>query len=158
MKNIMNGYKNYRKSGGTTDIDRLEFCKVTNDFNKHLMSLVMGGDEVKLPERMGSIKIVGKKIETEFDEELGRITNQQIDFGESNKLWARCPECKENKQMVYHLNEHTNGVRYKIFWSRDRMMVENKTFYTMIFTRSNKRAVSQLIQQGKEYYIEPTKY
>lgn len=158
MNNIMKSYKNYRASGGGVEIDRLEYCRIISDFNKHLMNLVLEGNEVKLPERLGSIEVKGRIVVTKFDEELGRISNQQPDYGETNKLWARCPECKERKQMVYHENEHSNGARYKFFWSKERMLVDHKLFYTMVFTRTNKRAVSKLIKEGKEYYIEPTKY
>ena len=158
MKNILSSYKYFREIGGSTSTTRQDLCKVANDFNKHIMDLVLEGNEVKLPERLGVISVRGKKIETKFDEELGRISNQSIDFGETNKMWKKHPELKEKKQVVYHLNEHTNGVRYKYFWSRDRVLVENKMFYTMIFTRANKRRVSALIQGGKEYYIEPKKY
>jgi hypothetical protein len=158
MKNILSSYKQYREAGGTTEVKRVEFCRVANDFNKHMIGLVFEGNEVKVPERLGTIIVKGKKVETEFDEELGRISNQSIDFGETNKLWAKCPDCEERKQMVYHLNEHTNGVRYRYFWSRDRVLVENKMFYTMRFTRANKRGLSKLIKSGTEFYIEPKKY
>jgi len=151
-------YKYYRQAGGGAEVDRKTFCKITNKFNKFIMSLVFEGDEVKLPEKLGTISVKGKKIKTEFDEELGRIVNQAPDYQETKKLWAKCPECEANKQMVYHLNEHSDGNRYKFFWSKERMIVENKMFYTMIFTRTNKRHVSQLIQDGKDYYVEPVKY
>lgn len=144
--------------GGSSKVDRLTFCRIANEFNKDIMALVQDGDTVKLPEKMGAIFVRGKKVVTEYDEELGRISNQSIDFGETNKLWARCPECKEKKLRVYHENEHSDGVRYRYFWSKDRMAVENKLFYTMVFTRHNKRTLAAMIKQGKEYYVEPEKY
>jgi phage FluMu protein Com len=158
MKNILDSYKNFRKSGGEVIVTRKDFCKIVNEFNKHIMEFVLKGDEVKLPEKIGTISVKGKKVKTKFDEDIGRISNQAVDYGETNKLWSRCPECKERKQVVYHLNEHTNGIRYKFFWSRDRVLIENKSFYSMIFTRTNKRKLSHLIQNGKEFYVEATKY
>ena len=159
MKNILSSYKNYRKSGGTTNVGRLEFCRIINAFNKHIMLLINEGHEVKLPEKMGTLSVKGKKIETKYDEDLNRIINQSIDYGETNKLWARCPECQKNKQVIYHLNEHSDGIRYKFFWSKEKMIVENKLFYTMVFTRSNKRTLSNLItEHGRSYYVEPKKY
>jgi len=158
MNNILSSYKYYRSAGGGLEVNRKDFCKIVNEFNKHIMQFVFDGDEVKLPEKMGTISVKGKKIKTEFDEELGRITNQAVDYQETNKLWAKCPECQKKKQMVYHLNEHSDGIRYKFFWSKERMIVEYKLFYTMIFTRTNKRHLSQLIQKGQEFYVEPTKF
>lgn len=158
MKNILSSYKTFRELGGPVSVTRGEVCKVANDFNKFILELVTEGDEVRLPEKMGTISVKGKKIVTEFDAELGRISNQAVDHGETKKLWARCPECKDRKQMVYHLNEHSDGIRYKYFWSKERMIVANKLFYTMIFTRTNKRDLSALIQGGREFYVEPTKF
>ena len=158
MNNIFESYRYYRKDGGSLKINRSVFCKIVNEFNKHIMEHVFNGDEVKLPEKMGTLYVVGKKVVPKFDEELGRINNQAVDYGETNKLWAKCPECKERKEVIYHFNEHTEHVRYKFFWSKERMIVKNKTFYTMVFTRSNKRHLSQLIQNGKEYYVAPKKY
>lgn len=151
-------YRHYREAGGSAEVDRKDFCKITNAFNKFIMELIFDGDEVKLPEKLGTISVKGKKIKTKFDEDLGRISNQAVDYQGTKDLWKRCPECEQNKQMVYHLNEHSDGIRYKFFWSKERMIVENKIFYTMIFTRSNKRHLSQLIQGGKDYYVQPTTY
>jgi len=158
MNRILASYKQYRAQGGSLDVARPQYCKIMNEFNKHIMELVFEGNEVKLPEKMGVLSVRGKKSIPKYNEELGRIDNQAVDYGETNKLWDKCPECKERKQMVYHLNEHTNNIRYRFFWSKERMIVENKIFYTMVFTRANKRHVSQLIQQGKDYYVEPKKY
>ena len=106
MKNILSSYKNYRESGGPSTVKRKEFCKVVNAFNKYIMELVWEGHELKLPEKMGTLSVRGKNIETKYDEELERIDNQAVDYGETKKLWAKCPECKEKKQVIYHLNEH----------------------------------------------------
>jgi nucleoid DNA-binding protein len=158
MSNILASYKHYKKAEKNTQVDRKNFCKIVNAFNKHIMEFVFEGHTVKLPEKMGTLSVVGKKIVPRYNEELERIDNQAVDYKETKKLWAKCPECKENKKVVYHLNEHTNNVRYRFFWSKEKMIVENKFFYTMVFTRGNKRHLSQLIQNGKEYYVIPKIY
>ena len=157
MNEILASYKHYRAAGGGLEVNRQDFSKIVNEFNKHIMEIVFEGDDVKLPEKMGTLSVRGRKVVPRYNEELKRIDNQAIDYGETNKLWAKCPECKENKQVVYHLNEHTNHNRYRFNWSKERMIVENKLFYSMIFTRDNKRHVSNLIQGGKDYYVEPEK-
>jgi len=153
MKTVRTSYKKY-KEASEDPVDKSLYAKINNDFGKFIMEQVFEGQEVKLPARMGTISIKGRKIPIKYDEE-GRLKGFAPDYKATNELWKRCPECKEKKQMVYHLNEHTNRVRYKFFWSKDRMLVENKTFYTMVFTRTNKRRLAKLINQGKEYYVEP---
>ena len=155
MKNIRDSYKNYKEKSSEPILIN-DFAKVVNDFNKFLISKVFEGYEVKLPARMGTISIKGKKTKIKFDEQ-GRLTGQAPDYKSTKDLWEKCPECKERKQLVFHLNEHTNGIRYKFFWSKERMLVENKTFYSIILTRTNKRFLSNLIKKGKEFYVEPNK-
>lgn len=156
MNNVRYSYKYYKESS-ENPIPLKQYAKVINDFTKFTMACIFEGREIKLPARMGTVSIKGRKVEPKLDEN-GNIMNQAPDYKATNKLWKECPECKENKQLVFHLNEHTEGIRYKFFWSKARMLVENKMFYTMIFTRTNKRFLSKLIAEGKEYYVEPIKY
>lgn len=156
MKNIRSSHKNYKEIS-EDPIDISTYCKIVNDFNKFIMANVFNGNEVVLPSRLGTLSIKGKKVDIKFDEK-GRLKGHAPDYQATKELWEKCPECKENKQMVFHLNEHTNGIRYKFFWSKNRVLVENKTFYNMIFTRTNKRLLSKLIKDGREYYVEPKTY
>jgi hypothetical protein len=155
MKGIRDGYKYYKAKGHSTlSVD--EYAKVMNTWQMYIRDLIFEGNEVKLPSKMGIIKVSGKRVPIKFDED-GKLKGQSPDWAETKKLWANKPEAKENKQMIYHLNEHTDGVRYKFKWSKERMIVTNKYYYTMIFSRLNKRKLSVLIQDGMEYYVEPNK-
>lgn len=156
MKSIRDSYKSY-KSKSDNPVSVKDFAKINNDFNKFIMANLFAGEELKLPARMGTISIKGKKTKIKFDEE-GRLKGYAPDYKATKELWKKCPECKEKKQLVFHLNEHTNGIRYKFFWSKERVLVENKTFYTLVFTRTNKRFLASLIQEGKEFYVEPNTY
>lgn len=156
MKNTRSSYPIY-KSNSENPIDLSEFARVNNDFNKFIMANILVGKEIKLPAKMGVVFVKGKKVKIKFDEQ-GNLKGFAPDYQATKELWANCPECAEKKQLVFHLNEHTNNVRYKFFWSRDRMLVENKSFYTMIFTRTNKRILADLIKKGKEYFVELNNY
>lgn len=155
MKNIRSSYKYYRDKG-YDDLHINDFAKIVNEFNKFIAGKIFDGQEVKLPLKMGIVSVKGKKVALKFDED-GNIDSKNLDYKATNDLWNRCPECKERKQKVFHLNEHTNSVRYKFFWSKERMIVKNKMFYDMVFTRTNKRNLAHLIFAGKEFYVEPIK-
>ena len=75
------------------------------------------------------------------------------DWVKTKELWESDKEAKKNKQLVYHFNEETNGIRYKFAWSKNRVLVSNKTLYNLRMTRSNKRELSKLVREGKEYLI-----
>jgi hypothetical protein len=75
-------------------------------------------------------------------------------WAKTKELWDKNPEAKATKKIVYCLNEETDGVVYKLHWSKNRVPIENKLYYNFILTRANKRAIHQSIKQGKEYLIK----
>lgn len=150
-KNIRSSYKSYC-GVSDTPIDIKRYITIANDFNKYLTDQVLKGFEVVLPARLGVLSIQGIKQVIRFDVEGNPILPP--DWVKTKALWERSPDAKERKQLVYHTNDHTNGVRYKYFWSKKRVLVENKTLYSLRMTRANKRAVNSEINKGKEYFVQ----
>ena len=67
--------------------------------------------------------------ESQFDENGNPILPPN--WAKTKELWEKNPEAKAKKQLVYCTNDHTNGIRYKIIWSKRRVLVENKTLYSL---------------------------
>lgn len=150
--NIRDSYNTYNLLSDKP-ISVMEYCKILNGFFKFLFSLVLEGHEVKLPQSMGSMYIRGIKAKISVGED-GRIRGAAYDWKETNALWERCPECKERKQYVYHLNEHTNGLRYSLKWFKSKISAENIHLYSFQLAKPNKRDITRLIKSGKEYNTE----
>lgn len=148
--NISKSYKTYKRDSNEP-IELTNYLKIANGFMKHLYNVLVDKGEVRIPERLGVIKIIGRK--TKIRVEDGVIKGLVPDWKSTKELWDRDPESKENKQLVYHFNELTDGIRYKFLWSRRRVLVSNKSLYDLKMTRANKRNLSKLIQEGKEYLI-----
>lgn len=127
----------------------IEICK---RFMKFLFSELLDKGEITIPERLGKLLIFGKKIKVVIED--NQIKGLAPDWAETKKLWEKDLEARQNKQLVYHFNEDTNGVRYKIFWSKNRVLVSNKTLYNLRMTRTNKRTLASLVKEGKEYLIK----
>lgn len=134
-------------------IDTKEFRRIVNGFHQFLADKIIAGETVRLPERLGEIKIVGRKVTPKIDPETGNVIGLAPDWGETRKLWEKCPQCEEEKQLVYHLNEHTNGIRYKVVWSKIGVFLHNRDFYAFTAVRSLKRTLKKAIDEGKEYFI-----
>lgn len=122
--------------------------KVWDAVTRKIQEEVLSGGEVKLPGRMGTLSIRGKKTPF-FPDGAHRYRN--INWKETNKLWEECPECKENKQFVFYLNEHSDRVYYKWFWSKHKMYVSNRHLYRFVPAHTLKKRLSSLIFAGKEY-------
>lgn len=128
------------------------YCKIANAYNKFLIDKVFAGEEVTLPARMGTLMIVGRKINIQFYENGN--PNLSINWRKTFELWNTNDEARARKQEVYDTNEHSGGVRYKFLWSKFRVAIENKSIYNLRMTRTNKRRLWQAIMNGTEYYVK----
>jgi|TARA_R100001377_G_scaffold85310_2_gene71539 hypothetical protein len=153
MTNIRDSYKLYKESVDNP-VDIKTYVKLSGLYNKFLMNKVLEGETVTLPCRLGNIYVAGRKQKVRFDED-GNVQGLAPDWVGTKKLWESNPEAKEKKQLLYHLNAHTDNVRYKYVWSKKDVLVKNKTLYSLRLTRTNKRAVHKRIIEGQQYI---TKY
>lgn len=149
MKNLRESYKLYKQSV-ENPIDIKTYLILAADYNKFLIDKVLEGKEVTLPSRMGTLSILGKEQQIKFDEE-GKVKGLAPDWVRTKELWELNPQAKAEKKLLYHMNSHTDNVRYKFLWSKKNVLVENKTLYSLRLTRTNKRAVHQKILEGAQY-------
>lgn len=153
MKKFYNSRDSYTiyKNMSKNPVDISKYVNIVNSFMKFLIAYLLTKGEIILPERLGTLQILGKKVKVKIED--GKIKGLAPDWVKTKKLWEENKEAKDNKTLVYHFNEQTNGVRYRFFWSKNRVLVSNKTLYNLKMTRTNKRALSDLVKNGKEYLI-----
>ena len=149
QKNLRDSYKLYKQEV-KNPVDVKTYVLLATMYNKFLMDKVLDGEEVTLPSRFGTLSIIGRKQKIQFDEE-GNVKGLAPDWVKTKKLWDSSPEAKKRKQLVYHTNEHTGNIRYKFLWSKSRVLITNKTLYSLQVTRQNKREVHKRVLEGKEY-------
>lgn len=133
-----------------------EFLDIVTGYAKYIMDRLLDGDTVQLPERLGTLEFSGIKVKPRLDED-GNIKGLSPDWKKTNELWNRCPECKEKKEFVYFFNEHSQGIRYKLRWSKKRVFVSNKEFYTFKLSFTNRKRFKDSILNGSEYLVETFK-
>lgn len=148
-KNVRDSYKLYKIST-TNPVDIKQYIIYANEYNKFLMNKVFEGNEITLPSRLGTLSIIGKKQKISFDEN-GKVKGLAPDWVKTKQLWDSNEFSKQKKQIVYHTNSHTDNTRYKFFWSKQRILIQNKILYALKMTRDNKRKVHFLIKEGKQY-------
>ena len=148
---LRHSYKFFLKNN-KSEVTKKEYCNIAEDFLKFISSKLLEGYTVKLPERLGYLYVMGRKIKPVIDKETGQIKGLAPDWRQTKEYWAKNPEAKDKKELLYFLNEHTQQIRYKLFWSKKRIFLNNKYIYSFRFTRANKRALAKLIKEGKEFY------
>ena len=149
--NIRSSYKTYKESV-STPVEEKQYLEIANGYMEFLIQKVLEGEEVTMPARLGTLFIQGVKKNLKFNKD--GIPLLPPNWAATKKLWDSNPDAKATKKIVYCLNEETDGVVYKLHWSKNRVPIENKLYYNFILTRANKRAIHQNILQGKEYLIK----
>lgn len=149
--NSKDSYSIYKKLS-TKPIELKVYLEIINKFFKFISYKLLNNGTCIFPERLGKLEVIGRKVNIRLED--NKIKGLAPDWIKTKELWSNDEEAKKNKQLVYYFNEHTNGIRYSIKWLKNRVLVENKTLYDLILTRTNKRNLSNLIKQGKEYLIK----
>ena len=125
-------YNNYDKR---KDVPYSIFKSVIDKLNQDILTTLYNGQDYVLPQLLGSVQIVKYKPKHYNSKSLS------IDFNESKKLDKR----------IYHLNEHSNGYKFRLYWSKLPFSFTNRYKYQLCFTRANKRKLAQLIFNNKDY-------
>lgn len=58
---------------------------------------------------------------------------------------------REYGKVIYHLNEHRNGYKYRLHWSKVPMTFADRYKYQLCLVRANKRKLAQLIFNKHDY-------
>ena len=106
-----------------------EMCKVILEY------VLMRSEGFKMPYGLGFIQIGKYKPKTFTPQSLS------VDYKAS----------KEYDKKIYHLNEHSDGNKYRLYWSKIPRTFPDRYKYTLSLVRQNKRKLAQLIFNKHDY-------
>jgi len=164
--NMRDGYKFYRQNH--QDADSKTYLEIVSGLMQLFMQKVLEGNDVKMGAKLGTIGVRGAKVEPIITEE-GEIRGIAPNWGETKKSWQKKAEDlgisyeefllkpRSERPLVYCFNEHSNFIKYKLVWYKANVIVRNKSYYGLGFSWHNRRALSKLIKEGKEYLVIPKK-
>lgn len=119
-------------------VDYKTYKDITSKFFKYLTEeLIENGKPVKIPVNLGTIEIVKSK-------KWFSAKRFSVDFKLTNELG----------KVIYHLNEHTDGFKFRCHWSKNNVNATNINKYRFVLTRANKRRLAQIIINKERDYIE----
>lgn len=131
---IRDMYKAYKNIDENTSY--LRFKRILEQFNINLLDLLLNASEgFKMPHRLGFICIVKYKPKTYTNKSLSK------DYKTSNELG----------KTIYHLNEHSDGYKYRLYWSKNENTFPDIYKYRLSLVRANKRKLAQLIFNKHDY-------
>lgn len=107
-----------------------QYKQILKEFNTQIMSAIIDDGYIfKLPYRIGIIRIRKRQ---------NNLNRLKLDFSTYN---TSDQEIK-NK----YLNDHTDNWYVRFYWAKRECIVKNKTIYSFIPTRDNKRYMSRLLK------------
>lgn len=122
-----------------SSIDYVTFRNIILDYYEYIREEVIeNGNEVKLPCALGTISIIKKK----FNYWDGKGCS--IDYKAT----------KENNKLTYYINEHSDGYKFRLYWSKQKCNLCNGMKYMLILSRANKRRLAQIIKNKEQDYLE----
>lgn len=114
----------------------LRFKRILNEVNKLIIETILDRSmPFKMPSGLGLVCIVKYRPKTYTDKSLS------VDYKAS----------KEEGKRIYHLNEHSDGYKYRLYWSKQPYTFADRYKYQLILTRANKRYLAQLIFAHNDY-------
>jgi hypothetical protein len=144
-------YKAYIKrnkdKGERFDITYGKYAKVLNKYNKGIVHLILHtAMEYIIPYNLGTIRIRKYKPNV-LDYKTNELRKGHLapDWHTTLELWGENPKAKEEKKIVFHINDHTDGYRYRWYFRNYRSTCPNRTAYSFQASRTNKRKLAALL-------------
>ena len=133
---IYDMYSPFIDQNNDIDIPYDRFKAVLDSCNKLILETIQDSSECfKMPNGLGQVVVV-KYLPKAYNEK-----SLSCDYKSSKEL---------NKK-IYYLNEHSNGYKYRLYWSKIPMTFSDRYKYQLMFTRANKRNLAKLIFKHKDY-------
>ena len=118
------------------EVDYELYKRVLDEMCKVILEHVFNRSEgFKMPYGLGMIQ-VGKYKPKNYDDK-----SLSVDYKAS----------KEYNKRIYHLNEHSDGYKYRLYWSKIPRTFPDRYRYQLCLVRDNKRKLAQLIFNKQDY-------
>lgn len=111
-------------------VDFKTYKNICKEFNTAVMEdIIKENVPFKMPGRLGTL----------------RICKTKMNYSDKNKLKVDWKTSREAGKVVYHLNDHTNGYRFRFWWEK-KGPIQNLAFYSFTPTREYKRLLSSVLK------------
>ena len=118
------------------DVDYSLYKRILDEMCKVILEHVLNRSEgFKMPYGLGYIQVCKYKPKSFTPQSLS------VDYKAS----------KEYDKRIYHLNEHSDGYKYRLYWSKIPRTFPDRYKYTLGLIRQNKRKLAQLIFNKQDY-------
>lgn len=139
VKDFYKYYIDNLEENSPYEVDYKTYRSILEDYFKYLRDEVIEeGNTIKIPGRLGQLSII-KQMPAHWNK---------------NSLCVDFKATAEYGKTIYHLNEHSNGFKYRFRWNKTNLLIRNSAAYQLVMTRANKRRLAQIIKNRERDYVE----
>lgn len=131
---IIDMYKEYIKKHDKIEYNTYKYI-VYCFYNVFLNTLFENSALIKLPYGLGCVCIVKYKPKTLTQKSLSVDYKASAEYGKK----------------IYHLNEHSDGYKFRLYWSKLPQTFPDRYKYQLQLVRTNKRKLAQYIFNKHDY-------
>lgn len=118
------------------EVDYSLYKRILDEMCKVILEYIFERSEgFKMPYGLGFIQVGKYRPKTMTSKSLS------VDYKTS----------KEYDKRIYHLNEHSDGYKYRLYWSKQPKTFPDRYKYQLNLVRQNKRRLAQLIFNKHDY-------
>lgn len=129
-------YNYYLSKNIDSKVSYVRFKRIIDEMYKIILDHIQNRSECfKMPCGLGFIMVIKYKPKSYNTKSLS------VDYKQTQL---------QNKR-IYHLNEHSNGYKYRLFWSKQPYTFADRYKYQLSFVRENKRRLAKLIFNRQDY-------
>lgn len=140
-------YSSLKKNKRIDKINLNTFRSIVRTMGKNIAQLVIDGNVVTLPTRMGKIMILERTRKPRFINGY-LFTDQMIDWDKTVKLWEDDDEARTEKILV----RYTNDKRYRFVHDVHKAEYKNKYFFKVRFNTQMTRKIYEYAKQNNVKY------
>lgn len=128
------------------DITQAEYTAVLKDFHEMMTNLMIYKNIAFDIPYIGKIAVVKGKNTGKMRNMGGKVISTfPVDYKKTKELWSRDPKAKEEKKIVYHLNENTDKYVMKVAWDKNKKLL-NQSAYKFTPLRRIKRKITEALK------------
>lgn len=129
-------YRYYVSKNIDSNVSYVRFKRIIDEMYKIILEYIQNRSEsFKMPYGLGYVMVVKYKPKSYNTKSLS------VDYKQS----------KIQDKKIYHLNEHSDGYKYRLFWSKQPYTFSDRYKYQLSFVRENKRRLAKLIFNRQDY-------
>lgn len=161
ISGIKCSYPSFRKKYKNIypDIDRRKYTDICYNINKRLSDkIIKESFEFRVPFKLGIISIKKARFQVKIKDGKLEKNKLMIDWAKTWDIWYNDYPGKsrkeinaiKNKQVVYHMNHHTNGYVMKWYWDKSICTVSNHSVYYFKPIKANRLNLAAWINSDEK--------